>query len=210
VIGLSPDQVGEGEAPGDGHPQPLLGPTRLFLLTDAGQADPGNTTERWLERNAFRARNEFFPPWRVAAFGTTKDGMVSESLDARFGGRVRLRELRHSARASPGDTVAIMAMWERLRADDPVEELAWYAHLIGPDGQLVAQHDALIGGGYGWGPDDERLDRRGILVPPDAQPGVYRVRIGVYGSGGPLPAATPGGHQELTDDAVTFDVAIGP
>jgi hypothetical protein len=68
VLGLSPDQITQND---DAPAQRLLrSAQRILLLTDAAQLDPGNTTERWLERHAFRARNEFYGRWRVAVFGT--------------------------------------------------------------------------------------------------------------------------------------------
>ena len=186
LVGLAPDQVTPND---DSVARPLLQLGRLFLLTDAGQTDPGNTTERWLEANAFRARNEFFAPWRVSAFGTLGGETVIKDVQADFGGRVRAVRVTLGQPAAPGGAVALTVRWERPSPADALADLAWYAHLVDPSGNLVAQHDGLLGAGYGWGDALMLDDRRGILVPASAAPGQYHVRIGVYGlNGAPLPA----------------------
>jgi hypothetical protein len=144
----------------------------------------------------------------VAAFGTARAPLERRPVDAAFGGRLRLAEVANSTTAQPGGAVVVSVAWQRVSPQDGLEGLAWYAHLVGPDGTLVAQHDALVGGGYGW-PGTEALlaDRRGILVPAGVAPGAYHVRIGVYGTDGPLAGqgkdAGPGG-------AVQVAVTIAP
>jgi hypothetical protein len=211
LYGLTPDQ-----ADTDLLKQALLaGHTRILLLTDAGMTDPANVTERWLERHAFRARNEFYAPWRMAAFGTPMTiTAVSQSLvqwqRSDNGPNLRMSGLAYSLRVRPGGAVAIHVKWQR-GADDPrdLDGVAWYAHLIAPDGTLVSQHDALVGDGYGWGGAVTIEDRRGILVPANARPGRYRVHIGVYGPGGQRFSRVDE-HGTVQGDVVSMDVEVAP
>ncbi|MFC1463229.1 MAG: hypothetical protein ACFLMY_00120 [Candidatus Brachytrichaceae bacterium NZ_4S206] len=213
LIGLSPDQIRPGE---DAPAQRILARARrVLLVTDAAQNDPGNTTERWLEDNAFRARNEFYGQWRVAAFGLPPDAWALASPPAQFGDALKLVSLRYSPVASLGGAVAIEAIWQRT-ADTPdtidtvdtTPLIAWFAHLFAPDGTLAGQHDALLGSGYPWDASLATLrDHRGILVPPDAAPGVYRVNIGAYTADGVRLSIMHNGAR-LPGDVIAFEVAI--
>ena len=65
-----------------------------------------------------------------------------------------------------------------------------FAHLIGPAGSLVAQADHIAGAdSYPtslWRPGNLILNRFQMTVPPDAAPGEYTVRVGLYDSTGRL------------------------
>ena len=208
LIGFAPDQVRQGD---DGPARRLLQRSRLFLLTDAAQADPANTTEQWLGAHAFRARNEFFDPWRVAAFGVS-DGLFRLAHGpVEFGDRLRAAQVSVGSQTAAGGSVALIVEWERRAMSYDMAYLAWFAHLLDSGGNLIAQHDALVGGGFGWQPADgfTLTDRRGILVPPNVTPGCYRVRIGVYGpDGARYPANLDG--MALPEDVIDFGVDIYP
>lgn len=207
IVGLSPDQI----RPGDDAPaqRVLDSANRILLITDVAQTDSGNTTERWLEMHAFRSRNEFYGAWRVAAFGTPVAQSALITPTARFGEALMLSSLQVSPVVSPGGAVTIAATWQRTSdTADANRPIAWFAHLLAPDGSLVGQHDALLGGGYSWDSASSTLvDRRGVLVPTDAQPGAYRVRIGAYTSDVARLPVTQNGAR-LPDDVVTFDVVV--
>jgi hypothetical protein len=197
VLGLSPDQITQND---DAPAQRLLrSAQRILLLTDAAQLDPGNTTERWLERHAFRARNEFYGRWRVAVFGTLVTPTALITPLAAFGDALMLLSVRYSPIVRPGGAVALEATWQRASAaENTLNMVAWFAHLLATDGSLISQHDALLGSGYPWDAGTVTLvDRRGILVPPNVRPGAYRVRIGAYAGDG-VPLGEP----------VTLDVRI--
>ena len=183
VLGLSPDQITQND---DAPAQRLLrSAQRILLVTDAAQLDPGNTTERRLERHAFRARNEFYGRWRVAVFGPpiTPTALVTPWVT--FGDALTLVSVRYSPIVRPGSAVALEATWQRT--GDALSTVTWFAHLLAPDGSLVSQHDALLGSGYLWDADAATLvDHRGILVPTNAGLGEHRVHIGAYTNDGVL------------------------
>ncbi|MCS7056172.1 MAG: hypothetical protein NZM18_08405 [Thermoflexales bacterium] len=208
LVGFSPDQIRAGE---DGPARRALAVARrVLLVTDVAQDDPGNTTERWLEAHAFRARNEFYGRWRVAAFGSPPEVWTLGPSPAQFGADLTLASLRYSPVASPGGAVAIEAAWRRAEHAEGASAapIAWFAHLIAPDGRLVGQHDALLGSGYPWDRSVATLrDHRGILVPPDATPGIYRINIGAYTGDGARLAVVRDGAR-LPGDVITFEVTI--
>ena len=59
-----------------------------------------------------------------------------------------------------------------------------FAHLLGPEGQLVAVDDHEPGhGSYpttDWHPGDVIVDEHQLQIPEDAQPGEYALEIGLY------------------------------
>jgi hypothetical protein len=65
-----------------------------------------------------------------------------------------------------------------------------FAHLIGPDGALVAQADHIAGAdSYPtslWHPGNVILNRFQMTVPLNAAPGKYTISVGLYDSAGRL------------------------
>ncbi len=202
VVGLAPDQKGIDML---SH-RIATDYARILLVTDQGLTDPHNTLERALESAAFRARNEFYDSWRAVVFGTAQGPFARLKMPVRFGNSLVMQELEYSPRVQRGQAVAIRVHWQKP-ISDTLGSVAWFAHLVSPEGALVGQHDALVGDAYGWGGTAELDDRRGILVPADALPGVYVVNVGVYEPGGlRLPASDNSGS--LPDNVVTFSIQV--
>ena len=60
-----------------------------------------------------------------------------------------------------------------------------FVHLIGPDGDTVAQHDGQPWWEVPlptstWQPGEMLQDRHTLPLPSDLQPGEYRLEVGVY------------------------------
>ncbi len=59
-----------------------------------------------------------------------------------------------------------------------------FVHVLGPDGQVVAQHDAAPVGGFTpttrWRPGEIIMDTHRLTLPPDLPPGRYALRAGLY------------------------------
>jgi hypothetical protein len=59
-----------------------------------------------------------------------------------------------------------------------------FVHLVGPDGQIVAQHDQQPLGGFyptsAWRRGETIVDEYGLSLPPDLPAGEYQVRTGMY------------------------------
>jgi hypothetical protein len=92
-------------------------------------------------------------------------------------------ELRGYDVSQTGQDLTVTLYWRAL-APMPVDYTI-FVHLLGPDGQLAAQHD---GGPWWevsiptstWQPGEELRDRHGLSLPPDLPSGTYRLQVGVY------------------------------
>jgi hypothetical protein len=72
--------------------------------------------------------------------------------------------------------------WRALEA--PRTTYTVFLHLIGPDGERVAQRDELLLQGYYqptvWPQDRAVVDRHVLSLPADLAPGRYRLEMGLY------------------------------
>ena len=80
--------------------------------------------------------------------------------------------------ARPGDSIRAVTYWRVARADD--SPLIMFAHLLGPDGKLVAQEDRLDVASETLRVGDEFLQTHRMALAGDAPPGTYHVAIGLY------------------------------
>ena len=97
------------------------------------------------------------------------------------GGPIRLRSVA-VAPAKVGEALAVVLYWEGL---SPVtESYTVFTHLLGPDGQLVAQQDNLPVGGLAptttWTPGVLIRDPYQLAVPSTVAPGTYQLQVGLY------------------------------
>jgi hypothetical protein len=109
---------------------------------------------------------------------------------------------------APGERVTLTLYWRAL-AEMETPYTA-FVHLLGPQGQIVAQHDAdPVSGTYPtplWLPDEIVADPHTLDLPPDLTPGTYTLEIGMYvavtGERLPVPGST--------DDAVHLQMTLEP
>ena len=98
------------------------------------------------------------------------------------------------AQPAPGAALPVTLTWRATAR--PVSDLTAFLHLIGPDGQLVAQHDkAPLDGFYptsAWTPGTILTDTYALQLPATLAPGRYRLVAGWYD------AAT--GERMLTEE----------
>ncbi len=137
-----------------------------------------------------------------------------------FGSDMRLLGYNLSATTvQPGETIAFTLFWQ---ADAPAQNY-WsvFAHLIGPDGNLIAQQDKVPYGGVyptnRWYPGVIVDDDYAITLPPDAPAGEYHIFIGMYDwqTGERLPLTTPSGaplanHQLQLQQPIGVEIGTGP
>ena len=83
----------------------------------------------------------------------------------------------------PGSTV-YLELWWRTGTDSPQHAWTVFAHMVSPDGQLVAGDDSEPGrGSYpttDWLPGDLIIDEYELQIPADGAPGEYDLEIGLY------------------------------
>ena len=83
---------------------------------------------------------------------------------------------------TPGDILQLALFW---RATEPIDDrYKVFVHLYDEAGRLLAQTDSEPGATLRptdtWVPDERVLDRFGVLVPPETQPGAYTLAVGLY------------------------------
>ena len=113
-----------------------------------------------------------------------------------------------AARLPTTGELAVTLDWFALR--EPSENFEAFVHLVGPNGQVVAQDDRDPVGGFTptsrWEPGELIEDRHDLALPAGLGPGVYRLKAGLYrlnpAAGGqaqnlPTLPATPDGRIDL-------------
>ena len=103
---------------------------------------------------------------------------------ANFGDQVALLGYGLSPEVGQGgDELAVTLYWQAL-AGMPLDYTV-FMHLIGPDGQLVAQDDngpwwEVSIPTSTWQVGEKLRDRHMLILPPDLPPGEYHLHIGLY------------------------------
>jgi len=94
----------------------------------------------------------------------------------------------------PGETLPVTLIWQAINA--PGQGYTVFVHLTRADGSLVTQHDGSPANGTRptdtWSAGDQVSDDHQLNIPPDASPGEYWLRVGMYDSAGRLAVTDPG------------------
>lgn len=114
---------------------------------------------------------------------------VAEARPAAFGDAIALRGFDWLAAPQAGAAARLTLHWHALAAAP--RDYTLFAHLIGPDGQRVAQADLPLATSA-WRPGSYPATELPLAVPADAPAGTYRVVVGLYdpADGRRLPLAT--------------------
>ncbi|MEZ4592903.1 MAG: hypothetical protein R3D55_17435 [Chloroflexota bacterium] len=106
---------------------------------------------------------------------------VGQPVSLRFGDVASLRGANlHTPAAAPGEPVQLTLFWQVER--QPGEIYSTFVHLVGPDGQIVAQGDQWPGGlpSNTWAAGQVIIDEYAIQLPQDAPLGRYQIVLGLY------------------------------
>lgn len=99
-----------------------------------------------------------------------------------FGGLLALDGVAGAGQPQPGQDLRLNFNWESLARTGTAYTV--FAHVIGPDGTLVAQADSPPLGGFIATnlllPSQRFTDALTIPLPPDAPSGAYAVQMGLY------------------------------
>lgn len=189
-----------------GYPDPAVIDDELSQITaqheriyavywGESERDPNRLVERWLDENAFKARDEWRGDVRFVTYAVPAP--ASEIVDKEIEGitNVRFGEAIYLERAElfsddlkPGEILQIALHW---RADEILEQrYKVFLHLVDENGSIVAQRDSEPGGGLAltttWMPGETVVDNHGLLVPVGTEPGEYRLLLGLYETFNPL------------------------
>jgi hypothetical protein len=124
--------------------------------------------------------------WRCCASGHRP--VIAGPVDPpwSFGGIASLDGADLPETVAAGDPLALTLAWRSL--DRTPTEYTVFVHVVGPDGQLVAQSDGPPLAGFAptriWRPGQTLLDEHLVQLPDDLPPGEYEVRVGLYAQDG--------------------------
>jgi hypothetical protein len=142
---------------------------------------PATLSAQWLKRNGAEALRDREGNLSALLFDTQPRNTAQTDMML-FNQRVVLVQAPVPRTARPGDIVRADLSWQ---AAVPLDDLAIFMHLIGPDGALVAQQDGDAVNGlrpaFAWPTSGERIEEsRAVVLPADAAPGRYELRVGLY------------------------------
>lgn len=102
-------------------------------------------------------------------------------LDYMFGDQMRLLGMDvFETAVSPGETVTVTLYWQVI--DPPPQLIAAFIHVVRPDGSNLMQSDQWPGGlpSALYATGQIIVDQHTLVVPGDAAPGRYPLRVGLY------------------------------
>ncbi len=155
-------------------------------------------------------------------FSSLDRGSLSETLktfhsvSATFGENIALVGFEVPTQTwRPGDTVPVVLYWHAKVSGDvgrmKVNDAKVFLHLYDPTQMLVTQSDGWAYYGtrppYTWQLGETVVDPRALDLPPDLPAGQYALEVGLYTSGGRLPAYLHG-HRQLEDRVFLTNLAI--
>lgn len=97
---------------------------------------------------------------------------------ARLGSLAFLGFALDRAQVAPGQTVMLTTYWRV--AEGAGRPASLMAHLVAPDGRVIANGDGLGVPVENWQPGDVIVQHHRLAIPSDASPGQYQVLAGAY------------------------------
>ncbi len=139
---------------------------------------------------------------------------VPIELGANLNQLIELEQLELlQARFRPGDIVGINLQWRALASMDT--RYVVFIHLIGPDGNLVAQEDVEPLRGAQptdtWRPGVNLWDMHQVTIPQGAAAGTYELRTGLSPQGRPedrLPVVDPGETTASSNSILLAEIEV--
>jgi len=178
---------------------------------------PDSLSVQWLKERGAEAGRFAAPSMQTVLFDLRFDGAGDANAikSVAFHPSIQLDTARlnlqaSTSQASAGDSIPILLRWTTTR---PItEDLSIFVHLIGPDGQLIAQSDSAAVNGlapsFTWAAGQPIADRRAILLPAHIAPGRYTVRVGLYRRSDQVRLQTSAGAGSGADSAEIGQIDI--
>ncbi|MEA3308480.1 MAG: glycosyltransferase family 39 protein [Chloroflexota bacterium] len=184
-------------------PELTAGRERVWLVRYGNRAeyDPADQLNGWLSTHGSKAHASGWKDADLALYilGTAAS-TPQHPLNIDLGAAIHLRGYSLSAeRLSPGDTLLLTLYWETGAALD--QRYTVFTHLLDAGGVLQAQLDNEPQGGSlptdSWATGELIRDNYALTLPPDAPPGAYTLRVGMYHwqTGARLPVPTAADDQ---------------
>jgi len=99
-------------------------------------------------------------------------------LPANLGDQIQFLGYVLESLTPKADHFSLQTAWRVTAVPDGPRAI--FAHLLGPDGQVVAQWDGLDVPVEGWRPGDTFVQLVSLPLPKDVVPGKYWIQVGVY------------------------------
>lgn len=160
---------------------------RIFLVVgDPAAGEVQALAQEWLNQHAFRASHQWSNSLQLLTYATAAQPLANTpavEVHATLGESIELTGYDlPSGPWHPGDIVTLTFFWQTPMPVGPDYNI--FVHLLDGSGQLVAQNDSAPLGGSrptsSWARDEILVDRRGMPLPNDLQPGEYNLRLGMY------------------------------
>jgi hypothetical protein len=154
------------------------------VIVNEGESDPDGVMAFAFQQRLYRmSAQDYYGVFHQRRFATGPVDPALEPANVVFEDAIALPAAAIvDEQAAPGGIVRVALDW---RTNVPVEDsFNVFVHVIGGDETILAQLDSIPGGGLLpmtiWEPGETIHDRFAIPLPPDAPPGEYEVRIGIY------------------------------
>jgi hypothetical protein len=159
-------------------PAELITGEHTHLRFEAIADDPG-----------FKWHSPFYY-WFFQGQAQSRAPVPSRTLQARFGHRIELLGFDAPSQSlRPGQPVEVTTYWRATQSADASYKL--FAHLIDSRGTLRAQSDGVpvfdTRGTDTWAAGEVIADRRTLDLPANLEPGVYKIKVGLYRDAEPYP-----------------------
>jgi eukaryotic-like serine/threonine-protein kinase len=109
-----------------------------------------------------------------------------------------------------GASVPVTLRWRCLAPFDRSYKV--FVHVVTGAGTMVAQQDIVPLNGLrpttSWAPNEVINDPHQVLLPPEATPGTYQIRVGLYDEIGRLPVVEPGVAQVLDNTIFVTTITV--
>jgi len=182
------------------------GRQRVWHLTfDETPSDPYGLIARHLRAQATLVEERKLDGMKVERFDLNPGARFAPAqpqvkTNLRLGERIELRGYDLLQPELTGDKPLKLRLY--WRASGPIDaDYTVFLHLIGPDGGVYGQRDAMPGDGNAatshWAVGQTVLDEHEIALAPDAPPGEYPLSVGLYDwrTGERLPMFDENGQQ---------------
>ncbi|MBI2845492.1 MAG: glycosyltransferase family 39 protein [Chloroflexi bacterium] len=175
---------------------------RLFAIFWATEeSDPQRFIEGWLDRQAFKAWEEWYGGVRLVLYALPSQpisAQIQNPRSIRLGDQILFLGYNlYNPRVEAGGILQFTFFWQTTEKIG--ERYKVFIHLLDEHEQVIAQRDAEPVGGAmlttTWMPEEPVIDNHGILIPVGTPPGEYRVEVGMYNlSTGERLVVTEGGE----------------
>jgi hypothetical protein len=145
-------------------------------------AAPDNAAEQWLARHTYKISDDWDDDDTRLLHFTATSPTETRPVAATLGQAIRLEAAALLNPARPGRPLPVELTFNVLV--QPQADLTIFVQLLNIQGGVIAQTNSRPVGGYAptptWQPGQTIVSRHGLLIPPDAPHGDYRLITGLF------------------------------